>query len=255
MFTRPDKGVGQNDIQSILFSSDLDVLLAGIGGIDCVVSGCVPTAQGSPDMTVAIAAGSVRSNGITRAYAGGNATIGAADATNPRIDFVVIVAAGTLATRAGTAAAAPKPPTRTANDVVLAAVFVPANDTTISTDQITDMRVMQPYHDGVAKAWCSVSGDGATLRSPSYNIASKTDTGTGDLAITLTTSFSSALWVALSTIERASSTLTVANDRKTSIKESTRAAGSVSLRCLDSTATTNLVKDPNEYNFVGFGQQ
>lgn len=140
-FTIPDKGEGQSDIQSILFQEYLDVLAAGVSGVDCVLSGLACTAQGAPDMTVAVAKGAALSNGAMFAVAAANATITAAHATNPRIDLVVITSAGAIAVRAGTAAAAPKPPSRTANDVVLAVVFVPANDTTISAAQIVDMRV------------------------------------------------------------------------------------------------------------------
>lgn len=143
MWNIPNTGEAQNDIQSILFKEYLDVLVAGINGLDCVLNGGAVTAQGSPDMTVAVAKAGVLSNGILKAYAGGNGTITTANATNPRIDLVVITSSGTLAVRAGTPASTPKPPTRTANDVVLAAVYVPATDTTISSDQIVDMRVMR----------------------------------------------------------------------------------------------------------------
>lgn len=142
-FTIPDKGEGANDIQSILFQQDIEILAAGISGVDCVLSGCACTAQGSPDMTVAVAKGAVLSAGALFAVTGANVTIGTADATNPRIDAIVITSAGAKAVRAGTAAVAPRPPDRTANDVVLAYVFVPANDTTISTNQIFSKRVMR----------------------------------------------------------------------------------------------------------------
>lgn len=140
-WTIPDKGEGQNDIQSILFQEHLDVLVAGVSGSDFVCDGCAVTAQGTPDMTVAVAAGVVCSNDGYFSVTAGNVTISTANATNPRIDLVVVDSSGAKQARAGTAAAAPKPPARTANDVVLASVFVPANDTTISTDQITDMRI------------------------------------------------------------------------------------------------------------------
>lgn len=143
MFTIPDKGEGANDIQSILFQEYLDVLAAGIAGTDCVLSGLAVTAQGSPNMTVAVASGVAISNGVSFAVTGANGTITTADGTNPRIDLVVITSAGAIAVRAGTPAAAPKPPARTANDVVLAAVYVPASDTTIASNQITDLRVMR----------------------------------------------------------------------------------------------------------------
>lgn len=140
-FGLPDKGAGASDVQSIVFSEYLKALWAGIEGIDCVLVGCAVTAQGSPDMTVAVSKGAVLSNGTLRAVAAGNVTITAADATNPRLDLVVVDSSGTKAARAGTAAANPAPPARTANDVVLAVVYVPANDTTIATNQISDIRI------------------------------------------------------------------------------------------------------------------
>lgn len=137
----PDKGTAQNDIQSIAFGLDFEVQVAAASGFDGIIIGCELTQQASPDMTVAVAAGLVISNEALLAYAGGNATIGTADATNPRIDLIVINSSGSLAVRAGTAAAAPKPPARTANDVVLGHVYVPANDTTITEDQISRARL------------------------------------------------------------------------------------------------------------------
>lgn len=138
-FTLPDKGEGDNDVQSILFQEYLDVLVAGLAGIDCVLSGLVVT--GGADMTPAVAKGAVLSNKVMFAVAAADVTITSADATNPRIDLIVVTSAGALAVRAGTPAAAPKPPARTANDVVIAAVYVPANDSAIATTQIIDMRI------------------------------------------------------------------------------------------------------------------
>lgn len=142
-FTIPDSGEGDNDIQSILYQEQLDVLVAGIQGIDCVLSGLAVT--GGADMTPAVAKGAVLSNRVMFAVAAADVTITTADATNPRLDLIVVTSAGALAVRAGTAATAPKPPARTANDVVIAIVYVPANDTAIATTQITDMRVFPPY--------------------------------------------------------------------------------------------------------------
>lgn len=139
----PDKGTAQNDIQSILFSEYLKVLSDGLSGDAVVLSGGLCTAQGAPNMTVAISKAATRSSDTMNATAAANATITAANATNPRLDIVVITSAGAIATRAGTAAAAPKPPTRTAGDVALCAVYIPANDTTISSDQIVDMRMLK----------------------------------------------------------------------------------------------------------------
>lgn len=94
-------------------------------------------------MTPAVAKGAVLSNYLMFAVAAADVTIGAADGSNPRIDLIVVTSAGALAVRAGTAAAIPKPPARTANDVVIAAVYVPANDTSIETTKITDLRTVR----------------------------------------------------------------------------------------------------------------
>lgn len=139
-----DKGTPFNDAQSILFKEYLDILIAGVSGKDFVCSGCDVTAQGSPNMTVAVAAGVVCSNDVYFSVAAANGTITAAHATLPRIDLVVINNAGAIAVRAGTAAANPKPPARSANDVGLAAVYVPAADTTIENDKITGLRIERP---------------------------------------------------------------------------------------------------------------
>ena len=146
-WTVPDKGEGDNDIQSILFQEYLEVLVDGINGLNCVLSGLAVT--GGADMTPAVAKGSVLSNGTMFAVAAADVTIAAADATNPRIDLIVVTSGGALAVRAGTPAVSPKPPVRTANDVVIAAVYVPANDTAIATTQITDQRVIRSTH-GIA---------------------------------------------------------------------------------------------------------
>lgn len=142
-WTVPDKGEGANDIQSILFQEYLEVLADGVGGRNCVLSGCLVTAQGTPDMTVAVAKGAVLSNGALFPVTAGNVTVTAANGTNPRIDLIVVNSAGTKTIRTGTAAANPKPPARSLDDVVLAAVYVPANDTAINSNQITDMRVLR----------------------------------------------------------------------------------------------------------------
>jgi hypothetical protein len=144
-WTIPDKGEGDNDLQSVMFQEYLDVLVAGLSGVDCVLAGCAVT--GGADMTPAVAAGVVRSNGVQFAVTAADVTIGAADGTNPRIDLIVINNAGAKAVRAGTAGANPKPPARSANDVVLAAVLVLANDTSIETTKLTDMRVFRNQAD------------------------------------------------------------------------------------------------------------
>jgi hypothetical protein len=143
MLSLPDKGVGADNVQSIFFHEYLDVLVEGLNGINCVLFGCAVTAQVTPDMTVAVAKGAILSNGVLLPVTAGNVTIGTAHATLPRLDLIVADSTGAKQVRAGTAGSNPTPPTRTTNDVVLAVVFVPAADTTMGANQITDLRIVR----------------------------------------------------------------------------------------------------------------
>jgi hypothetical protein len=172
-YTIPDKGEGDNDIQSILFQEDLEVLVAGLTGLDCVLSGLVVT--GGADMTPAVAKGAVLTNGVLKAVAAADVTIGTADATDPRIDLIVVNSSGALAVRAGTAAAAPKPPARSANDVVIASVYVPANDTAIATTQITDRRVL--ISRGPTTIYKTTTAEVTNTTAAAINILDKTNSG------------------------------------------------------------------------------
>ena len=140
MWSIPDKGEGVNDIQSILFQEYLDALVVGVSGLDCVVSGLAVT--GNANLLPSVSAGTATSNGALFAVSGSTVTISTADATNPRLDLIVVTSAGALAVRAGTAAAAPKPPARTANDVLLAVAYVPAAATSLATANFIDLRVV-----------------------------------------------------------------------------------------------------------------
>jgi len=117
-------------------------------------------------MTVAVAAGVIAVAGVNGTVTGGNVTITAADATNPRFDLIVSNSAGTLSATAGTAASNPVFPAIPASSVVIAAVYVPANDTDIDSNQIVDKRVIMA---GLDTRFVNVTGD----------------TMTGALAITL----------------------------------------------------------------------
>lgn len=126
--------------QAIWMKADIDALVQGIKG-QGVVSGAAVTAQGSPNMTVAVAAGQVKVGGVFATVAGGNVTIPTAHATLPRVDLIVVSAAGTKSDVQGTAATDPAAPALTSTSVLLAMVYIPAADTTIATAQIVDKRV------------------------------------------------------------------------------------------------------------------
>lgn len=135
------------------------------------------TAQGTPDMTVAVAKGScyvlrdahVEADNSVKFWkivvtAATNVTIPSADASNPRIDLICVKIdtgaspdatasnVATLVNVEGTAAASPSAPSVPTNHLKLAEVSVPALDTTISSGQITDYRtytgLVVPYSSG-----------------------------------------------------------------------------------------------------------
>lgn len=148
-FIIPNTGDAGFTAQAQVDAIDLSILAAaynGNGVIKGVGSECAVTAQGSPNMTLAVAAGAVIASGTMVNVASGNVTITTADSTNPRFDLVVVDNAGTKSVTAGTAAASPVFPAIPSNSVVLATVYVPASDTAINTNQITDKRLLiNPY--------------------------------------------------------------------------------------------------------------
>jgi hypothetical protein len=100
-------------------------------------------------MTVAVASGTVDVTGTPGvAVISGNVTVGTADATNPRFDLIVVDNTGAKSCTAGTAAVNPVFPSIPANSVVLAAIYVPANATSITTVRIVDKRVFILAIDG-----------------------------------------------------------------------------------------------------------
>lgn len=129
--------------QSVWYTTDIAILVAGHAGVG-VLTGCEVTAQGAPDMTLAVASGTIQATAGAAAVTvtAGNVNITAADGTNPRIDLVTVAANGTKTVTDGTAAAAPKPPDLPAGHIALAMVDVPANDAAIATAQITSKRVI-----------------------------------------------------------------------------------------------------------------
>lgn len=128
------------DLWSRMLRRSVDVIAAGVRG-DCVLFGCTVTAQGSPDMTLAVAKGAVRSNHALLAVTAANVTIGTAHSTLPRIDMVVADSTGAKQVRAGTAAAVPVAPQLSTNDVAIAFVYIPPGATAITTGQIQDTRM------------------------------------------------------------------------------------------------------------------
>lgn len=121
-------------------SVDFDILAAG-HAIYGVKTGCAVSAQGTPDMTVAVAVGTVYIGGRPVAVTAGNVTITTADGSNPRIDLITVDTAGTKAAVAGTPSSNPVCPAIPASKTALAAVYVPSGVTAITSGMITDKRI------------------------------------------------------------------------------------------------------------------
>lgn len=109
------------------------------------------------------------------------------------------------------------------------------------------------YHPGVCKAWVKAGVTANILAS--WNITSLTDTGTGVMGITIATDFSSTDYCVQVSVEATATTWGVANTREPHIRNATLAAGSLSVDCVDNTATTSLVKDPQTWHVSMFGDQ
>lgn len=112
---------------------------------DVVVAWGVQTTQGASaaDMVITVEDGELR-NRDTGDFVDVNQTdltISAADATNPREDIVQVhVTSGAVTKKDGTPAATPSAPAPDADNIIVAQVNVPANDTAIGNAQITDRR-------------------------------------------------------------------------------------------------------------------
>lgn len=156
-FDIPDGPVAVLARQAVPMSVDFDQIIQALQG-NGTYSGCAVSAQASPDMTVAVGAGFVLVNNTIAVVTAGNVTVGAAHATNPRIDLICVNSSGTKSCVAGTAAASPLPPDIPSNSTVLARIDIPANATAInavaSADgkaKITDKRIFLPLAGVIAK--------------------------------------------------------------------------------------------------------
>jgi hypothetical protein len=168
MLTIPDEDEATWPDQSTLFQETLDVLLAGIRGLDFVVSGCAVT--GGASMTPAVAKGAVISNGTLWPVTAATVTVSAAHASLDRIDLIVVDTAGAKQVRAGTPATNPKPAARTANDVVLALVYVAATVSTIPTTALTDQRVYKDRDVTLKRTTTAVTHNTTTSIFPYFTV-------------------------------------------------------------------------------------
>jgi len=164
--------------------NETDIVLQQQGATgEGVVSGAVVTAQGTPDLTVAVSSGEVLVSGTLATVASGNVTITTPDSFSPRWDLIVVSSAGAKSAVAGTASSSPKIPALPANSVPLAAVWV-----TPGTSAITSFAIV-PKRFVVQSSLATVTAYGPftpheRLMLPMGEVSYFSTTGT---AITITT--------------------------------------------------------------------
>lgn len=106
------------------------------------------------------------------------------------------------------------------------------------------------------KGYIKVTGvTGSRVNAGSFNVTSITDVGIGDITINWTTAFSNSNYVVSGIAERITGAGTATIDRKIIVKFTGEAAGSCEFQCWDSTATTNVVKDPAAWHLSAMGTQ
>lgn len=132
--------------QRLLTSQEIERLAAAIDGTYVFPStaGGAVTANSGLTLNVAAITGStvtIAGAVISTAYAGGTVTHDAADATNPRRDYIYYNTSGSVGIKKGTAAAKPVLPDLASTEIAVAEIYIAANDTTISgASEIIDKR-------------------------------------------------------------------------------------------------------------------
>ncbi len=102
------------------------------------------TAPGT-GMTVSVKSGEAWIDGYRWRYGATRLTISSADPTKDRIDLVTARNDGTVGVVTGTPASPPSAPALPANEVALAEVYVAAGATVITSTNLTDRRIFEPY--------------------------------------------------------------------------------------------------------------
>lgn len=144
----------------------------------------------------------------------------------------------------------------TSNGEIYAACQPAATQAQMEAATVTTATVVpsvQVFHPGHPKMWAKF-GVAANILA-SYNTTSIADDGTGLATVTIATDFSSTDWVCETMVERASTTLTVANARECPIRSNTQAAGTIQVECYDHTAAGPALADPASWHILGMGDQ
>jgi len=138
VFTIPNEDDATYEAQARVSSVDLQALATGFSRTG-VVSGMAVSVSTGRDFD--ISSGAYEINGSPISSVAKTGTIGAGDATHPRIDIVSVDGDGSVRIAAGTPAADPVAPNVALDRVVLASIYVPAGMATLLSDMISDRRV------------------------------------------------------------------------------------------------------------------
>ncbi len=142
----------------------------------------------------------------------------------------------------------------------VAIAVVPASEAEME-GAVLATRVVTPanqhHHPGHPKMWgyVTLSGGTPTLQA-SYNVTGITDTGVGQLGVTIATDFASANWACVLTVQDDTSSVGSNGIVVCNLANASVAVGSITLRSygtLQSTGGTEY--DPRSYHWAGFGAQ
>lgn len=130
-------------------SGDFSIIAQAHNGFS-VQSGCAASVTGT-DLNVTIASGFALVNGVRTTVAGNTVAITTGNATNPRIDLIVVDSTGVAQRVGGTASANAVLPTwNQSTQTVLYEVYMPATSTIVTAAQVLDKRVLAQQHTGDA---------------------------------------------------------------------------------------------------------
>jgi len=209
------------------------------------VTGTLPIANGGTGQTTLAAASIVTYTGTETLT---NKTL-----TAPTIASANLTTALTLAGAAGTngqvltSAGSGLPSWTTIASGLSAATQAEMEAATSNTVSATPSNTK--FHPGVAKAWIKAVGNGTSI-TVSHNITSITDTGVGNLLVTIATDFSSANYVIVACPE---GNTTDNDNAKLLLTTFTISAGAFSSWCHN--VLGGGAVDPTSYFFACFGDQ
>lgn len=202
-FTIPNNNQASNPTQSLWMQADVDTLVAGIRSNGVWTGLAVTPSSGT---TLNVAKGSLQYAGVTVSVAAGTVSL-AVGGSKQRLDLVVVSNTGVKSVVQGVGSNTPAAPAVPANSIMIAMVYVPAGDSVIGSEQITDKRVLLGDLFSVFRvtdygAVCDGSTDNSTALTAAFAAATAAGGGTVLLPVGVC-SFASPLTIGGSTLDYA----------------------------------------------------